>query len=124
MTDEFCQLPAAELDEGCEEIWERLTDDHDIRWVGAQKITLGEFPYWSVGVAVAEFLREDPLESDLRQQMDAALRAVDGAETVWEEDREVWGVTGSVSDEALVRAAASVVDHLAERARAHIDSFG
>lgn len=124
MTDDFYQLPAAELDEGCEEIWERQTDDHDIRWVGAQKITLGEFPYWSVGVAVAEFLREDPLESELRQQMAAALRAVDGAETVWEEDREVWGVTGGVSGEALVRAAAGVVDHLAERARAHIDSLG
>ena len=130
MTDEFRQLPAAELDEDCEESWERLTEDPDIRGVGAQKITLdeqsplgGQF-YWSVGVAVAEFLRTDPLESDLRQQMGAALRAVDGAEMVWEEDREVWGVTGPASGEALVRAAAGVVDRLADRARAHIDSLG
>jgi hypothetical protein len=105
-----------------EESWERVTDDPDVRGVGAAKIILGEFPYWSVGVAVAEFLRTDPLESELRQQMAAALRAVDGAEMVWEDDREVWGVTGTVSGEALVRAAAGVVDHLADRARAYLDS--
>jgi hypothetical protein len=99
-----------------------VTDDPDIRWVDAQQITLGEFPYWSVGVAVAEFLRADPLESELRQQMGDALRAVDGAERVWEDDREIWGVTGTVSGEALVRAAAGVVDHLADRARAYLDS--
>lgn len=120
MTDEFWRRPAAELDEGCEESWERLTDEPDIRWVGAGKITVGEFPYWSVTVAVAEFLLDDPLEGELRQQMAAALGAVDGAESVWEDDREVWGVTGTVSGEALVRAAAGVVDHLAARARAYI----
>lgn len=54
----------------------------------------------------------------------AALRAVVGAEMVWEDDREVWGVTGTVSGEALIRAAASVVDHLADRARAYLDSSG
>jgi hypothetical protein len=53
-----------------------------------------------------------------------ALRAVDGADRVWEDDREVWGVTGTVSGEALVRAAAGVVDHLADRARAYLDSLG
>jgi hypothetical protein len=124
VTEEFWQVPAAELGEGCEECWERLTDDPDIRRVGARKITVGEWPYWDVVVAVAEFLRTDPLESELRQQMGAALQAVDGAEMVWEEDTEVWGVRGTVSGEALVRAAAGVVDHLAARARAHIDSLG
>ena len=88
------------------ESWERLTDDPDIRGVDASMITLGEQPYWSVGVAVAEFLRENPLEAELRQQMAAALPAVHGVESVWEEDREVWGVTGAPSGEALVRAAA------------------
>jgi hypothetical protein len=122
VTDEFCQLPADELGEGCEEHWERVIDDRDIRGVSAAKITLGGFPYWSVGVAVAEFLRTDPMEFELRQQMGAALRAVDGAEMVWEDDREIWGVTGTVSGEALVRAAAGVIDHLAERARAYLDS--
>jgi hypothetical protein len=123
VTYEFRQLPADQLEEGCEESWERLTDDPDIRGVEAHKITLGEFPYWSIGVAVAEFLRTDPLESDLRRQMAAALGAVDGVERVWEEDREVWGITGTASGEALLRAAAGVVDHLAPRARAEYDGF-
>src|SRR5258708_1670541 len=48
--------------------------------------------------------------------MAAALRAVDGVERVWEDDREVWGVSGTPSGEALVRAAAHVIDHLAARA--------
>jgi hypothetical protein len=122
VTDEIRRLPADELGEGCAESWERVTDDPDIRGVDAQKITLGEFPYWSVMVALAEFLRTDPLEFELRKQMGAALRAVDGAEMVWEDDPEIWGVTGTVSGEALVRAAAGVVDHLADRARAYLDS--
>jgi hypothetical protein len=108
VTSEFWQLPASELDDGGKESWERLTEDQDIRWVGAHKITVGEQPYWDVVVAVAEFLREDPLESELLQQeMGTALRAVDSAEMVWEEDREVWGLTSPVSGEALVRAAST-----------------
>jgi hypothetical protein len=119
VTDEFWQVPASKLDEPCDESWERLTDEPDILGVSASRITGGKFPYWSVGVAVAEFLRTDPLETELRQRMAAALGSVDGAETVWEDDREVWGVTGNASGEALLRAAASVVDYLAVRARAH-----
>ncbi len=43
--------------------------------------------------------------------------------SVWEEDREVWGVTGVPSGEALVRAAAGVVDHLAASARAYVGNL-
>jgi hypothetical protein len=123
MTEEIRRIPSTELEEDCTESWERLTDDPDIRGVDASMITLGEQPYWSVGVAVAEFLREDPLEAELRQDMAAALQAVDGVESVWEEDREVWGVTGAPSGEALVRAAAGVVDHLAPSARAYVGNL-
>ena len=119
MTEEFRRVPPSELDERCDESWERLTDEPDILGVSASRIIGGKFPYWSVEVAVAEFLRTDPLERELRQQMAAALGSVDGAENVWEDDREVWGVTGNASGEALVRGAASVVDSLAVRARAH-----
>jgi hypothetical protein len=62
-------------------------------------------------------------ETELRQQMAAALGAVDGAGSVWEEDREVWGVTGTPSGKALVRAASGVVDHLAPRTRACIENL-
>jgi len=121
VSDDIRQLPAAGLGEGCEEAWERLADDSGVRSVDGSKITLGEQPYWSVGVAVAEFLREDPLERELRQQMATALRSVDGVESVWEDDREIWGVSGTPSGEALVRAAADVVDQLAAGARAYIE---
>ena len=75
-------------------------------------------------VAVAEFLREDPLEGELRERMAAALVGVAGAGEVAEDDREVWLVTGSPSGEALIRAAAGVVDGLAHRARAYLDAHG
>jgi hypothetical protein len=38
----------------------RSTGDPDIHGVDASMITLSEQPYWSVAVAVAEFLRDDP----------------------------------------------------------------
>ena len=123
MRDEIRRVPAAELDEASDEGWERSVDDQDLRGVSAYRITLGEPVYWSVGVAVAEFLREDPLESELRQQMAAALGAVPGVDFVAEEDRELWYVTGDPSGESLIRAAAQVVDHLADRARAYLDGL-
>jgi hypothetical protein len=101
-----------------------LVDDADIRGISAYRIVLGEQPYWSVEVSLAEFLREEPLESELRRQMATALEAVPGAEVVDEEDRESWFVSGSPSGEALVRAAGQVVDQLAARARAYLDSLG
>jgi hypothetical protein len=62
--------------------------------------------------------REDPLESELRQQMATALGAVPSVDVVAEEDRELWYVTGAPSGEALIRAAAQVVDHLARTGHA------
>ena len=124
VSDEIRRIPAAELDGATsDEGWERSVDDPDLRGVSAYRITLGEQAYWSVGVAVAEFLREDPLESEFRQQMAAALGAVPGVDVVAEEDRELWYVTGAPSGEALIRAAARVVDYLADRARAYLDGL-
>jgi hypothetical protein len=120
VADEIRQIPTAELDGEADEAWERLTDDSD--FLGVEATKLAGMPRWHVFVAVAEFLGEDPLESELRRRMAAALGGVAGAEHVAEEDREVWIVTGSPSGEALVRAAAEVVDDLAARARALVDS--
>ena len=63
MADEIRRLLADELGEGCEESWERVTDDPDIRCVTVGKITLGEFPYWSVGVAVRSEEHTSELQS-------------------------------------------------------------
>jgi hypothetical protein len=70
-----------------------------------------------------EFIREDPLETEIRDAMAAEIRAVPGVARVSEEDREVWIVDGSPAGEILIRAAAQVVDRFAERTRTHIESL-
>jgi hypothetical protein len=47
-----------------------------------------------------------------------ALESVEGAASVAEHDNESWRVTGTPSGEALTRAAANVVDDLADGLRA------
>ena len=59
---------------------------------------------WEISVALAEFVRDDPLEADMRQQLHAALQGVSGVQTVSEHDRETWDVTGTPSGEDLIRA--------------------
>lgn len=117
---EFRQLPSDEIDEELEEEWIRETDEPDIRGVGANKPRDDD---WRVQVNVAEFLREEPLESDLRRALDAALRSVEGVTDVIEEDREQWAVIGSPTGEGLLKAVALVVDNLADRARLYVDSL-
>ena len=108
MSDDVRQVFPPDADEA----WERLTDDPDVRGVEAARID--EIGGWQVTVSVMEFLREDPLEAELRRRM-AALRAVDGVATADEQDREIWFVTGTPSGKALTQAAAQVIDDLADR---------
>ena len=102
------------------EEWLRETDEPDLRAVGACKI--GHIGGWHVSVWVMEFIRSDPLESELRQHITNALLGVSGVTSAEEEDREVWFVTGTPSGESLVEAAAQVVNELADQARAYIAS--
>src|SRR5690349_8161817 len=100
-----------------DERWNRLTDDPGIGGVEViRSMTNGPWQ-WSVTVWVMEFIREDPLESEIREAMAAELRAVPGVARVSEEDREVWIVDGSPSGENLTQAAAKVVDRFAQRSR-------
>jgi hypothetical protein len=114
--DAVRRLPDEEVDGA--EGWERLTDEPEVRGVEATRHDVDSGWTWSVGVSVMEFIREDPLESEIRNAMLAALVAVPRATAVAEEDREVWIVAGDPSGDALVRAAADVVDTFADRARA------
>ena len=111
------------------ESWERVTDEFSLRWVGADRIDAASGwnvtltrSGWNVTVAVMEFVREEPLEGELRRRIEAALQSVEGAETAEEMDREVWFVTGTPSGEALVRAVGEVVDDLADQTRAYVKS--
>jgi hypothetical protein len=105
-----------ELQEG----WLRQTDDQAVRGVDAWKPYDGD---WRVALWVAEFLREEPLESEMRRSMTSALTRVVGVHEVIEEDRGQWIAVGSPSGVDLVTAAAAVVDCLSERARLHIESL-
>jgi hypothetical protein len=118
--DQIRQEPTDELDDEVEEAWFRDTNDQEVRGVAAIK------PYgddWRVGVFVAEFLRDEPLESQLRQKVHAALMSLDGVIEVIHEDREQWIAVGSPKGNELVSAVAQVVDSLADRARLYIDSL-
>ncbi len=110
--------------------WVRETDDDEVRGMGAYQVAgwQGEVPDWPgegdgwmVSVDAMEFVRFEPLESELRQRIIAALRAVKGVMHVDENDREEWMLTGVTTGEALIAAVAEVLDDLAERTRAYID---
>lgn len=100
-----------------DESWERVTDEEDLLGVSASRAD-GEGDGWSVFVSVMEFIREEPLEGELRRRIAAALASVSGATAAVESDREVWWVTGSCSGEALVRAVSAVLNDLAGQTRA------
>jgi len=122
MTPEVQHIPPDGF--GGNERWQRLTDEPDIRGIEViRSMTRGPWQ-WSVIVGVMEFIREDPLEAEIRQAMAAELRAARGVARVSEEDREIWVVDGSPSGEELTRAAAKVVDRFAERTREHYESLG
>jgi hypothetical protein len=113
MGDEIRRVPPGQADVA--EAWSRVTDEPEIRCVEAW--TDDEVDGWVVEVSVQEFFRQDRLGVELRLRMQSALEAVEGVTDVAEQGTESWFVTGSPSGEALTRAAASVVDDLADRMR-------
>jgi hypothetical protein len=103
---------------GADEAWERVTDDPDVRGIDAVRID--EIGGWQLTVGAMEFVRDGSLETEMRRRIAAALQAVDGVVMADEEDREVWLVTGTASGKELIKAAAQVVDELADEIRAAI----
>jgi hypothetical protein len=115
------------------EEWTRETAGEELRGVGAFRIAgwedkrigwPGSGAGWYVTVPVMEFVRDEPLESELRQRVMTALRGVSGVTGVThaaEHDREKWFLTGAVSGPALITAVAQVVDDLADRVRDYLD---
>jgi hypothetical protein len=103
--------------------WVRRTDDDDVRGVDVVHTEDEGRWTWQVFVNVAGFLREEPLESEMRAAVAAAISSVAGVTEAAEEDREVWILSGEPCGEELVRAVGDVVDRIGPRARAHIDSL-
>jgi hypothetical protein len=103
------------------EEWQRETNEPELRAVAACRVD--EMGGWLVSVSVMEFVRSEPLESELRHSIGNALRGVNGAVRVEEDDHEQWFVAGTPSGRALVEAAALVVDEMANQTRAYVDRF-
>ena len=110
------------LDGEIEEEWTReISSGTDKNVHGAGAYRAGGV--WHVTVSAMELVREEPLESELRDGIQIALEGVAGVEDIEEEDREVWMVGGEPGGEALVAAVAAAIDAHAERIRKHIDSL-
>lgn len=115
MTEEVQQVALPTGDDSCDEAWERLTDEPSVRGVNSGR--WADDGTWQVTIWAQEFFRGDPLGTELRERVVSALESVEGAISVTEHDNESWDVCGTPSGEALTRAAANVVDDLADRLR-------
>jgi hypothetical protein len=104
------------------EEWQRITDERDILGVSATRVDDQKWK-WRVFVAVAEFVREEPLESELWDRITVSLSTVKGVKSVVHEDREVWIIEGDVNGKVLVSSASSALDSLAPQLRKHMESL-
>ena len=103
-----------EDDELLEE-WVRVTDEQHILGVCATRSD-GKWP-WRVSISVAEYIREEPLQSKLHKAITAALKRVPGVTKAMQEDREEWVVQGKVAGAALVVACSTALNRLADALR-------
>ena len=111
--------------ENSDEAWEREIDDEDdgeVRFVEALRSYSDGA--WTVAASVMEFVREEPLEGELRRRITVALRSVEGVEMVDEMDTEAWLVTGTPAGPALIRAVAEVLDDLASQTLPYVQGLG
>jgi hypothetical protein len=102
------------------ESWARVVPQREVDALGVDAARFdGETEWaWQVGVNAMEFIRADPLESEVRSAFAGALRSVPGVRQAEEEDREVWIVDGDPSGEDLVRAVAEAMAPFEARIRA------
>jgi len=105
-------------DEEIAEEWTRETNEPTLRGVGSSRWLEDEEWPWVVSVSVMEFVRTEPLESELATAVTTALAAVPNVREAHRDDRETWVVAGKPDGAALVRAVAEVVDTFAPRAQA------
>jgi hypothetical protein len=110
------------MDSSILEEWTRVTDNEDVLGASASKSAENKSE-WQVFINVAEFVREEPLESKLHQRITDSLRSIDGVVEVIHEDREVWLVRGNVSGESLVRSSATVLNELHKELAAAVENL-
>ena len=109
-------------DDEITQLWGRNVDN-ELSSVSAARLRGEDEWPWEVVVPVAEFLREEPLESDFRSAVIGALLGVRGVREAAEEDREVWLVSGRPRGKALVAAVGAALDALQPRIRQHMETL-
>ena len=104
------------------EEWSRVTEQPELEGVSAVRSSDSDWP-WQVHVWVMEFIRTEPLESELGEAVSAALAAVPGVREAAHEDRETWIIKGDTDGPSLVRAASAVVDRFSPQTRKALDEL-
>jgi len=94
------QIPSS--DEEILEEWVNVTENEEILGVSATR-SKSEWS-WTVSIYAAEYIREEPLESELYESINKALTTVPGVAAIDHEDREVWIIKGNPKGEDLVKA--------------------
>jgi hypothetical protein len=105
------------VDDGVTEAWQRLADDPVERFARGVSVSRWDDGQWQVWIWAQEGFRQGPTGTELRQRMVSALVAVEGVTSVEDWDNESWCVLGTPSGKALTRAAANVLDDLADLLR-------
>lgn len=103
------KIEQVESEEDCLESWQRITSDgeEDIKGVLASKED--EFS-WRVTIYVAEFIRDESVQSSFFEGITEALSGLPNVEEAFQEDREIWLVEGSVSGKDLVQTCSQVIE--------------
>ena len=99
--------------------WSQFNDAEDVRRVHVSFHPDANWQ-WEISIPVAEFIRDEPLESDFRARVDRALR-ITGIADVAEEDRELWLARGPADGAAIARSVAAVLDAMAVELDAALD---
>ena len=112
----------APADEENLEEWSRVTEEPELEGVSAVRCSDSDWP-WQIHVWVMEFIRTDPLESELAAAVSAALAAVPGVREAAHDDRETWVIKGDTDGPSLVRAASAAVDRFSAQTRGALDGL-
>ena len=103
-----------EPDDETSQFWTIDVEDEAQHVTAARYVDQPQWP-WAVNVPVLEFIRDEPLESDLTEALIRALKKVWWVRKVEHEDRETFIIAGRPSGRALVNAVSKVLDEFSAR---------
>ena len=99
--------------------WSQFTDADDVRRVHVSFHRDANWQ-WEIAIPIAEFIRDEPLESEFRARVERAIRS-SGVADVTEEDRELWLARGQADGAAIARSVGAVLDAMSVELDAALD---